>query len=278
MFAGGLDFNNSLSSSTVDIYDATAGSWTTARLSEPRYSPSAAAAGGKILIAGGVDNISPVDSSSATVDIYDAASGAWSTARLSEARGDAAAAGLGNKILFGGGVNLKTSSSKTVDIYDVPSNTWTTAQLSEPRWYLAAAAAGTKVLFAGGTDTTVSNTVDIYDVSTGAWSTAKLSEARLALTGAAAGNKIVFAGGNSVIALPGGQVVDNGVTDTVDVYDAAANSWAIMRLSQAREALAATAAGNKLLFAGGAIPTNPGNTSIFYTAIATVDIFTVSGQ
>ena len=36
MFAGGLNFNNSLSSSTVDIYDAAAGSWTTARLSEPK--------------------------------------------------------------------------------------------------------------------------------------------------------------------------------------------------------------------------------------------------
>ena len=59
---------------------------------------------------------------------------------------------------------------------------------------------------------------------------------------------------------------------------AAANSWAIMRLSQEREALAAAAAANKLLFAGGAIPKNPGNTSIFYTAIAIVDIFTVSGQ
>jgi hypothetical protein len=72
--------------------------------------------------------------------------------------------------------------------------------------------------------------------------------------------------------------VDGGVTDTVDVYDARTNNWSISALSQAREGAVGVTAGHELLIAGGAIPTNPGNTGTTYQGSAIVDFFLVTGQ
>jgi hypothetical protein len=261
-------------SSTVDIYDTESGTWSAAQLSAARVGPAAVGLGNKILFAGGV---SPTTGSSNTVDIYDVPSNTWTTARLSVPRWDLAAAAAGTKVVFAGGTN--GPALNTVDIYDISTGAWSTSQLSDARLALAGAAAGNKIVFAGGTGNNgPSQTVDIYDVSTGAWSMARLSVGREQLAAATIGNKIFFGGGNYLATLPGGYIVDSGDTDTVDVYDAAANRWGILRLSKAQEMLSATSVGNKLLFAGGAIATNPGNTSLFYTSTGTADIFTVNGQ
>jgi Galactose oxidase, central domain/Kelch motif len=241
-------------------------------LSESRASLAAAGAGNKILFAGGEIYNVTYDVSN-RVDIYDVSSGTWTTAQLSEARNGLAGAAAGNKILFAGGYGHNggvSSGSKTVDIYDVLSNTWTTAQLSEARGSLAGAAAGNKILFAGGFSDTngVSKTVDIYDVPSNTWSTAQLSEARQYLAAATAGNKIFFAGGDSDLNL----VYNNvylGVSKTVDIYDALANTWTTAQLSEARTSLAGAAAGNKVFFAGGL-----GNNG----ASKTVDIYDVSSN
>ena len=277
---------------------------------------AAAAAGGKILFAGGFDYVAYTFTK--TVDIYDASTGIWSTTQLSEARGGLAGAGVGNKILFAGGYSNNVVS-KIVDIYDVTTNSWTTAQLSEARGYLVAAAAGNKVLFAGGqgTGAAPSKTVDIYDVLSDTWTTAQLSEARVYHAAGAAGNKILFAGGTGVnqatktvdiydvpsntwttaqlsearFALSGGGIGDkvlfagglgnSGISKTVDIYTVSTNTWTTARLSQPRENIAAASAGDKIFFGGGNIVTRPpgGNGNLYdSTVYKTIDIYTASSN
>lgn len=127
-------------------------------LSAPRpWGIALAAAGGKILFAGGASP-APQACGMATVDIYDTATGSWATAQLSEARLNAGVAVLGNRIFFGGGIvpsingstcaiwNFMFDRSSAVDIYDASSNTWSTAQLVRARC-ATGATAGNKVFF-----------------------------------------------------------------------------------------------------------------------------------
>ncbi len=237
----------------VDIYDVSTNTWSTAQLSQPRSNLAAAAAGNKIVFAGGV--FRTFNGYSNVVDIYDVSTNTWSTAQLSEARAQLVAAAAGNKIVFAGGANSDFSLSKTVDIYDVSTNTWSTAQLTETKNQLAAAAAGNKIVFAGGGNGTYSTTADIYDVSTNTWSTAPFNEGRGDLAAAGAGSKIAFGGGYG----------SAGSSQTVDIYDVLTNTWTTLQLSEARYFLAGAAAGNKIIFAGG-----------YNAAVSkTVDIFTV---
>ena len=176
-------------------------------LSEPR-APSVAAAGGKIVFAGGPSVFTNINGAinstpSSAVDIYDTATKSWTSTQLSQARQGIAAVSCGNKIFFAGGSVHSISLTgqavyDNVDIYDVTSNTWTVAHLSEPRSFVAATAIGSKVFFAGGTTDGMhgSRTVDIYDTVTKQWSIASLSEARFGLNANTVGNKLYFAGGN----------------------------------------------------------------------------------
>lgn len=143
-------------------------------------------------------------------------------------------------------------------------------RLSVGRDLVTVAAVGTKILFAGGSEVnpmTGSTRVDIYDAATNAWSTAELSQARFGMAAVTAGSKVFFAGGK----------VGDGVfmwTDTdwgtyyttVDIYDAATNTWSVAHLSEPRAGIAAATVGNKVLFAGGLKDAH-------YASSATVDIY-----
>ncbi|MHC4479012.1 MAG: PASTA domain-containing protein [Planctomycetota bacterium] len=73
-----------------------------------------------------------------------------------------------------------------------------------------------------------------------------LSQGRMHLAATTVGNKAIFAGGcNSIYALGG------TIYDTADIYNGDTDSWSTAPLSQARYYLAAAAAGNKAIFAGG---------------------------
>jgi hypothetical protein len=88
--------------------------------------------------------------------------------------------------------------------------------------------------------------VYVYDVTTGAVTLKELDFKSNAGT-VVAGNKAFFAGGfNSFI-----DYDRPGVSDVVDIYDAASNTWSKAKLSQARGAIKAGAVGNKVVFAGG---------------------------
>jgi N-acetylneuraminic acid mutarotase len=117
----------------------------------------------------------------------------------------------------------------------------------------AIATVGNKVLFAGGPvpDELLgvggSDAVNTYDASTGQWSTAKLSQPRAYVATAVVGHKVLFAGGVSYSS-PGGA---SAPLDTVDIYDADANTWSVARLSVPRLGTEAAVVGDQVIFAGG---------------------------
>lgn len=218
-------------------------------LSRTRSEIAVAAVRDKVLFAGGY--ISGGVSTS-RIDILDTDSRVWTTAELSEGRSGAAVAVLGDKVFFAGGY-INGRGSSRVDIYDAATETWSTAELSEGRAMITGAAVGNKVLFAGGVtrNWVYSYTVDIYDATTGRWSVASLSErsntGTVGMVATVVGDKVYFAGEASEwLDWSGGSI-----SSTINVYDAAANSWFTTNLGQARGFLAGIAVGSKNYWAGG---------------------------
>jgi autotransporter-associated beta strand protein len=210
IFAGGGAAGGN--SSTVDIYDASAGTWSTANLSQARNSLAGASLAGKAYFGGGA--LAVVGTPISVVDIYDATANTWSTANLSQGRWDPAASAAGDKVVFAGGLTahyyVSGAASNAVDIYSSSTGTWSTAVLSQPRASLAAGSVGTRIVFAGGWSGSPSNAVDIYDTSTNTWSTATFSQARSSLAAASVGNQVLFGGGASV--------TGGGPSSVVDIY------------------------------------------------------------
>ncbi|MGI8637502.1 MAG: hypothetical protein ACR2KZ_19060 [Segetibacter sp.] len=107
MFAPG--YLSGTFTSSVDIFDITTNSWSTAKLSQPRAGVATAVLGYTIFFRGR-GNGNP----SSRVDIYDAATNTWTTTELSEARGSICSATAGKKVLFAGGTNGFFKYSTTV--------------------------------------------------------------------------------------------------------------------------------------------------------------------
>ena len=223
----------------------------TTELSTARKGLKAAAAGNKILFAGGIFSLSHP----AAVDIYDVTTHTWTSSNLTVPRENHAIAAAGNKIFIGGGSAFYNGLNATasVEVYDASTGKWSAATLSNPRRSLAAAGLQNKVLFGGGGTLdkdgvccVVSSRVDIYDISTGSWSQSELSVPRDGLAAAAIGNKILFAGGEAHSNQTGGSF-----SSRVYIYDISTGAWSTAELSEARTELYAAAAGNKILFAGG---------------------------
>ncbi|MEP6674767.1 MAG: T9SS type B sorting domain-containing protein [Ferruginibacter sp.] len=225
------------------------------KLSKPRMQIAVAAAGTKILFAGGNGAPDCPDCwGSSRVDIYDTVSHQWSTAELSQGRWGMTAVTAGNKIFFAGGEFGDGAFDyiySAVDIYDASTNTWSVASLSESRSYIAAATVGNKVFFAGGwqSDTHYvppTDKVDIYDLSTNTWSTVLLSEARGYASAITNGQKIYFAGGLKYNGSNGGIP-----SDRIDIYDNASQSWSTATLTTPMELPAGIRATGKIYWASG---------------------------
>ncbi|WP_205503889.1 Kelch repeat-containing protein [Rufibacter psychrotolerans] len=93
-----------------------------------------------------------------------------------------------------------------------------------------------------------------------------LSEARAGMTAVAAGSKILFAGANW-----SGAGVNGYGSSRVDIFDTATGQWSTARLSEARSAIGAVAAGNKVFFAGGRL--HGGGNGAPDVIFSTVDIY-----
>jgi len=230
-------------------------------LSSTRSGYATAAAGNKILFAGG--GVPSGYCATSRVDIYDISANSWTTAELSEARHGMGVAALGNKIFFGGGFTPKNftnsttcyissdpseTRSSTVDIYDVFTNIWSTAQLSSRRAPVSASAAN-KVVFAGGDDMIGSDRVDIYDASTNSWTTTTLSDGKHISQIAVSGTKIFLAGGSVGIYGVGG----NSISGRIDIFDAASNTWTTDALNRERGQMGAISVNNKIYWGGGVV-------------------------
>jgi hypothetical protein len=198
---------------TVDIYDASSGTWSTASLSEARSAAATATLGSRVFFAGGTVGALP----SATVDVYDAATGQWSTASLSEPRWAIATATIGTRIIFAGGGFPRNNHSAVVDVYDTTTGQWSTDGLPSGGSIPRRLTLGSQILFAGG------DTIDLYDGMTGQWSAARLSEPRNGYAVGVAGTRALFAGGEGCTRrLPStNSCADVGSLTTVDIYDSA---------------------------------------------------------
>jgi hypothetical protein len=245
-------------------------------LSKTRYGITLAAAGDKVLFAGGSEYSGSITIPSTRVDIYNTTTNTWSTAELSRARSEMSAVVAGNKIFFAGGLDGSPNSISTVDIYDVLTNTWSTAQLSQGRAGLAAASVGNKVMFAGGYyymnaygDLIFTNTVDIYDMVLNVWSTATLSVPRGLLTATTAGNKVYFAGGVTL-----SNPNDYTSTDQIDIYDGVSGAWSVSNLIEGKGNHAAISVNNKIYWAGGAVNTVSGTFSYVSRQVEIKDVNT----
>lgn len=108
-------------------------------------------------------------------------------------------------------------------------------------------AVGNKLIIpVDGVDPIAAFSVIIYDVATGTFTQKELSP-RVGAATAVVGNKVFFAGGFTDF----NDDQRPGVTDEVDIYDAAFNTWSTARLREARGAVKAGGAGGKVVFAGG---------------------------
>jgi hypothetical protein len=216
-------------------------------LSQARFGTSIAAAGNKILFAGGLEaNGNPTP----RVDIYDINAGTWSVAELCIGRYMIPAVAAGNKIFFGGGeYGDGTWPVDSVDIYDVSTNTWTVSHLSCAGNGIAAGTVGSKVFFAGGDPGVTgkpgfnrSKQVDIYDLTTGNWSTSLLSESKYGISAVTLNNRIFFSGGFTF----------SGSSKRIEIYDNSTGLWSIDTMYEGKSFHGGIAAGGKIIWAGGA--------------------------
>ena len=244
----------------VDIYDSNTDTWSIASLAVPRRDMAAASTGTKAFFAGGWTGTGEV---SAVVDIYDAATGVWSTDVLVEPRRTLAATSVGSKVLFAGGFGVNVRS-RQVDIYDTATGRWSGAKLSLARSQLAATTVGDKAIFAGGMRSgRESAMVDIYDDATGTWSTAALNQIGVIAATTIGESKALFVGGSS----RSGDGRYYGPGRWVDIYDATTGTWRAQTLPQERQALVATAVGNRALFAGGQTPPSTPTTAPYSAVV-----------
>ncbi len=258
-FAGGRTIPSP--SNRVDVYNTTTGEWTIMSLSQARSNLAATSSGTKAFFAGGYG----AGGASNVVDIYDTTTGLWTTASLSEARYRLTATSVGDKVFFAGGFNNSGAGSGVVDIYTISTGLWTRESLSAPRADLVATSVAGKAFFAGGGQYAQ---VDIYDTKTARWSQAMLSKRRSSFAATSVGTKAIFAGGYK-----GTADLADQLSDVVDIYDATTELWTTTTLSQSRDGLAATTAGDQAFFAGGLTnTTNPSTSGVvdIYQAEETV--------
>ena len=201
---------------------------------------------------------------------YDPATDNWKAlAPLPTKRGSAVAAVAGDKIYVIGGAAILPGSEAmalmptvpqavlgTVEEYDPATNTWRArSPMPTPRNHAAAGAVNGKIYVIGGrvgaafigvaSDISV---VEEYDPATDKWSAPR---ARMPTTRSALGTGTY----NGRIYVAGGEFQDPHMMATfrsVEAYDPATNTWAIMpSMPVSRHGLAAGVIGNRLLLVGG---------------------------
>lgn len=222
-------------------------------LSEARMGCNTAAAGNKLVFAGGWGS----GSHSSRVDIFNLTENTWTTAELCVPRTAMAAVSSGDRLFFAGGeTGDGTWPVDSVDIFNVNTNTWTVSHLSTAGSCIVGTAVGNKLLFAGGdggfTGPGRETRVDIYDLATNSWSTATLSDLKRGFHAAVtSGNKVYFAGG---------ETWDGSVwkaSDVIDIYDNVTNTWSVAHLNQGKMFLTGIMAANKIYWAGGSTGISP---------------------
>jgi len=247
--------------STVDVYNPTANSWSSA-VNMPTARASLAAAvdpHGNIYAIGGLDLVGSTNGPGTTlvfrdnVEVYNPATSSWSTAASlpTATAGLAAAADAQGNIYAIGGEILSPSPSAVgnVEVYNPVNNSWSAAaSLPTPRFGLAAAvdARGNIYAIGGTASSTVPSspvsTVEVYNPITNTWNAApNMPTARSGLSAA------VDAQGN--IYAIGGQDANRNDLSTVEMYNPSTSTWSTAASLPARPGLAAASDTNGNIYA-----------------------------
>ncbi|HQU77587.1 MAG TPA: T9SS type A sorting domain-containing protein [Chitinophagales bacterium] len=150
----------------------------------------------------------------------------------------------GNKAVFSNGSEWNT--------FDPISGMHTNGSFTISRQMIEVVSLGDKVLFGGGkygsfADPLYTKQVNVYNSTSDSWSIWNLGTAREVGAAAGIGNKVVFAGGTGRTDIAGPVKMYN----KVDIFDITTGARLSGKISKARTNIAAGAAGNKIVFAGG---------------------------
>jgi RHS repeat-associated protein len=267
LITGGWD--GTASQSTAYLYDATAGTWSTAAaMPAIRHGHTTTLlASGQVLVAGGQNAATGSLMTAATYNPGGTGTGTWAAtgAMTSSARSHTATLITGssntnfnNKVLIVGGINNGSGSTiSVVQLFDGVSSFSTVASLPAARdSHTATLVAGGKVLVTGGksgTATFYSSTV-IFDPgatgTTGSWASAgtmtaqrQLHTATLLSTSILSNGQVLVAGGNSAGGAP---------LNTAELWNGTTTWTATSTLTGAVQAQTATLLGSgAVLLAGG---------------------------
>lgn len=271
----------------VSVRKGSAGGWVSKRtMLGPRFVMSAAVLSGQIFVPGGQGTVGTVS----TVEAYDPSTNSWTTEpSLATLKGPMGVTTLGDEIfaiyasteIFDGtawsagpalpvapagswlhavtvgGKIYAVSEAGPVHVYD-PSSGWA-AETSIPltRVVPAVGAVGDSIYVIGGYDPATYGTLDMlplpavqrYDTVAQEWADpppASMPTARDCASVAVLDGKIYVIGGRRVI----GSVMENAM-DTVEVYDPATDTWAVMPPLPAPLAMGAAAATGGSIYAIG---------------------------
>lgn len=216
---GGMDFEDM---ATVEAYDPTTNTWVArAPLPRPRSELAVAVVDNVLYAIGGISNRSVVG----TVEAYDPVTDSWTPrSPMPTPRADVGVAVVDGIIYTIGGASATSSSVGTVEAYDPATDTWTTkAAMPTPRLSLGAAEVGGIIYAVGGSND--ANfwlaTVEAYDPASNTWSVkAPLPTPRFGLGVAAIAGRVYAMGGHT----PVGSFSE--LTDILEAYDPATNTWA----------------------------------------------------
>ncbi len=248
---GGSDTNGS-PLATVEVYDPSTNSWTTAApMPTARVDLAAVSVNGKIYALFGSDSTGL----QSTVEVYDPSANSWSTAltpfgNLAGFNGFAAASVNGQIYVLGGFISGSGSgaTNATVLVYDPVANTWSfpAPPMPTPRFGLAAVSLNGKIYAIGGSSNGVNglSVVEVYDPVANTWSTAAapMPTASFGLAADAVNGKIYAMGGLGNGGISGG---------AAEMYDPVANTWSTEANMPTARYLLAAADANGLIYAIG---------------------------
>ena len=201
-FAGGFgypDGSNWGEFNTVDIYDNTSNTWSTAILSEARMDLAAASCGNKVYFAGG----RMATTISKTIDIYDVSTNSWSVSSLELPRANMTGIAVDDKLYWAEGYNSFTNAGSTlnnnVEVFNTSTGT-ASIECMAPRRNIVAVKKGNNIIFFTGDfgpgDPRTGIDFEIYNISTKTWSIGKLNQKVYNAAVISVNNTIYVAGGS----------------------------------------------------------------------------------
>jgi N-acetylneuraminic acid mutarotase len=241
--AGGFRGDGS-TSSTLEVYDASANAWSVlAPMPVAVNHPGAAAVNGRVYVIGG-----SLGSGASTdaVQEYDPARNDWGLkAPMPTARNAVVAGVHGGRIYVAGGA----PGGRVLEAFDPAVDRWESLPLmSTPRNHLAGGFVGDRFFAIGGRPPNTLAVNEAFDVVTRAW----LGRAAMP-TGRSGHGAAVVRGCVYVFGGEGNTARPDGVFPHNQVYDARSDSWATLApMPTPRHGIGAAAIGDRIFVPGGA--------------------------